>query len=84
MILFFKKIDMTLVVFGGTGFVGSSIIKKQINKEKIFSISSKKVRMHDFKSNKLLKNTLFNKYLKKRKNCAIFCASTRYDPKIQH
>ena len=58
---------MTLVVFGGTGFVGSSIIKKQINKEKIFSISSKKVRMHDSKSSKILKNNLFKKYLKKEK-----------------
>ncbi len=73
---------MTLVVFGGTGFVGSSIIKKQINKEKIFSISSNKVRMYDSKSIKLLQNTQFKSYLKKEKKFdAIFCASTRYDPK---
>ena len=32
---------MTLVVFGGTGFVGSAIINELRQKEKIISISSK-------------------------------------------
>ena len=76
---------MTLVVFGGTGFVGSAIINELNKKEKIISISSKKVRIYDSKSNNLIKNTSLKNYLKKEKNFdAIFCASTRYDPKKIH
>ena len=73
---------MTLVVFGGTGFVGSAIINELRQKEKIISISSKKVKVYNSRSNNLIKNTSLKNYLKKEKNFdAIFCASTRYDPK---
>jgi len=73
---------MTLLVFGGTGFVGSSIIKKQKTNEKIYSVSSNKIRLYKSKSSKLIKNSLFKNYLKNEKKFdAIFCAATRYDPK---
>lgn len=72
---------MTLLIFGGTGFIGSSLIKNRKSKEKIIFYSSKKVEIINFKKKT---NTQFNssiEYIKKLKKFdAIFCASTRYDP----
>ena len=73
---------MTLLVFGGTGFVGSSLINRQKENEKIISFSSKKIEIIKKKSRYNIKYSLLKNYLKQEKeNDAIFCASTRYDPK---
>lgn len=73
---------MTLVVFGGSGFVGSAIISKLRNKERIVSFSSSKIEI--IKSNSISKvkyNNVINYLKNEKKFDAIFCASTRYDPK---
>ena len=73
---------MTLLVFGGTGFVGSSIIKRCKYKEKIISFSSKKVEIISSNKKKKINYTLSIDYINKQKKIdAIFCAATRYDPK---
>ena len=73
---------MTLMIFGGAGFIGSSIIQSQRIRENIVSFSSKKIEI--FKNNKKRKVSYAGalKVLKKNKNIdIIFCAATRYDPK---
>lgn len=73
---------MALVIFGGTGFVGSALTNKQKIRENVYSISSKEIRLHKSKSSKLINKKLLKNNLKKeRKLDAIFCAATRYDPK---
>ena len=64
---------MKIIVFGGTGLLGSSIVKKLLDKKIDCRVSSKNKRSL-FKSNLLSKNKII-KFLKKNKphviiNCA--------------
>lgn len=73
---------MALVIFGGTGFLGSTLTKKQKIRENIYSISSKKINLYKSKSTKFISKKFLKDNLKKEKKLdAIFCAATRYDPK---
>lgn len=73
---------MTLLVFGGTGFIGSSVIKKCKSKEKIISFSSKKVEIFNSNLKKKVNYNFSVNYINKQKKIdALFCAATRYDPK---
>ena len=73
---------MSLLIFGGTGFIGSSLIQSQKKIEKIVSFSSKNIGIFEKnKKIKISKKVAIKKLKNFKKIDAIFCASTRYNPK---
>lgn len=72
---------MALIVFGGSGFVGNSIIEVQKKYENIISFSSNKIEIYQQKKKTKISYKKVLEFLKKSKKVdAIFCAATRYDP----
>tara|TARA_B100000989_G_C19524420_1_gene465985 strand:+ start:723 stop:1649 length:927 start_codon:yes stop_codon:yes gene_type:complete len=71
---------MAIIIFGGSGFIGTNLINKLKNKETIYSINSKYIYLINKKSNIKINLKKITRLLKKDKFIeAYFCSSVRYD-----